>query len=914
MDGKDVIEQFQDLGDGFKVPSSLWNKLYKFQQTCVQWLWELHCQQCGGIIGDEMGLGKTIQVIAFLAGLWFSKIITRGDKFRGLGPVLIVTPTTVMLQWVKEFHTWWPPFRVAILHESGSYTGTKESLIRNINNHGGILITSYGGVNLHQQILLRYDWHYVILDEGHKIRNPDAQITLACKQFPTPHRVILSGSPLQNNLKELWSLFDFTFPGKLGTLPVFMEQFSVPITLGGYANASTVQIRVAYKCAVVLRDTINAYILRRMKSDVKMNISLPNKNEQVLFCQLTDEQRNAYKEYLNSDELKSIMTSRLQVFVGLVHLRKICNHADLFTGGPKHFGDVDESTLSDEMRYGYWKRSGKLIVVEAILKIWHAQQHRVLLFTQSRQMLRILEDFIKSREYTYFKMDGTTSIGSRQPLITKFNSDPSIFIFLLTTRVGGLGVNLTGANRVIIFDPDWNPSTDLQAKERVWRIGQEKNVTIYRLLTTGTIEEKIYHRQIFKQFLTNRVLKDPRQRRFFKNNELYDLFTLQEQGSEGAESMALFAGTGSEIKEPAGKRKDRGKKSPKKIDNKTGNDVKLNSGLVSESAVNGESSNIVLSEEKCEQMRELAKKISQKLGKSFPGTNNGLNVDNNKKIKKIKKKKKVKTMFEGEQVSYLVKQEVYKQENEDREGESNKQDDYVLKKLFSKTGLQSALQHDVIMESPESDYKIVEAEADRVAKDCIKKVRRSRKFCFPAVEGVPNWTGSQETLPKIPKLRFGQKKNTHLVQNNLLLSTSTPASSKEKCETVTSGESNLSYNMKTKIFVAPQFTSTSVSSTQELLSKLKERDCLEKGDSESDEENAAIAIQPNTEYDELLVDMRNFIAFQSAVNGQAATQEILEHFKAKLPNEKSSVFKALLYQICDFSKENRMWYLKSDFR
>merc|ERR1719394_959347 len=162
-------------------------------------------------------------------------------------------------------------------------------------------------------------------------------------------------------------------------------------------------------------------------------------------------------------------------------------------------------------------------------------------------MLKVLHRFVESEGYTYIKMDGGTSIWSRQGLINKFNNSKDIFVFLLTTKVGGLGVNLTGANRVVIFDPDWNPSTDTQARERAWRIGQTQDVTIYRLLTSGTIEEKIYHRQIFKQLLVNRVLKDPTQKRFFKSNDLYDLFTLNGGTSDKTETSAIFAGTNSEI-------------------------------------------------------------------------------------------------------------------------------------------------------------------------------------------------------------------------------------------------------------------------------------------------------------------------------------------------------------------------------
>ncbi|XP_037074446.1 DNA excision repair protein ERCC-6-like, partial [Pollicipes pollicipes] len=351
----------------------------------------------------------------------------------------------------------------------------------------------------------------------------------------TPHRLILSGSPLQNNLRELWSLFDFVFPGKLGTLPVFMAQFAVPITQGGYTNASDTQVVTAFRCAQVLRDTIAPYLLRRLKADVQQTLQLPTKNEQVLFCRLTDAQRTMYQEYLQSDSLRRILQGRLKVFVGLIAMRKICNHPDLLSGAPDPEQELEQGSEPEAGRYGFWRRSGKMVVLSALLQMWRRQQHKVLLFTQSRQMLCILEAFLVSCDYPFLKMDGTTTVGSRQKLIGRFNSEPDLFVFLLTTRVGGLGVNLTGANRVVIFDPDWNPSTDQQARERAWRIGQQRHVTIYRLLTAGTIEEKIYHRQIFKQFLTNRVLKDPKQQRFFKSNDLHDLFTLTEDPCDGAD-------------------------------------------------------------------------------------------------------------------------------------------------------------------------------------------------------------------------------------------------------------------------------------------------------------------------------------------------------------------------------------------
>ncbi|XP_012775889.1 DNA excision repair protein ERCC-6 isoform X2 [Maylandia zebra] len=726
-----------EFDEGFKVPGFLWKKLYKYQQTGVRWMWELHCQQAGGILGDEMGLGKTIQVISFLAGLSYSKLRTRGSNYRyaGLGPTVIVCPATVMHQWVKEFHTWWPLFRVAVLHETGSFTSNKEKLIPEIAACHGILITSYSAVRNMQETLQLYDWHYIILDEGHKIRNPNAGVTVACKQFRTPHRFILSGSPMQNNLKELWSLFDFVFPGKLGTLPVFMEQFSVPITMGGYSNASPVQVQTAFKCACVLRDTINPYLLRRMKADVKANLSLPDKNEQVLFCRLTAEQRQVYQSFLDSKEVYQILNGDMQVFSGLIALRKICNHPDLFSGGPRILRGIPEDQLTEEEHFGFWKRSGKLIVVESLLRLWFRQDHRVLLFTQSRQMLDILEVFVRENNYSYLKMDGTTTISSRQPLIARYNEDKSIFIFLLTTKVGGLGVNLTGANRVIIYDPDWNPSTDTQARERAWRIGQKQQVTIYRLLTAGTIEEKIYHRQIFKQFLTNRVLKDPKQRRFFKSNDIYELFTLADpDGGQGTETSAIFAGTGSDIKVPKKPEKPKpshkvnhsshahkhssatfintgtdsthtptlraGSTSPCSKNSQGKQNVPIDSPSTNQDAVDiapaGQNKNSDCDAAKPDTNTSNSASFHQHRDKNSARTSpqkhrekrKHCDSDDLNKRKHKKHKRSRDARFEGHRISHLVKKRTFKKsESEDNAAEDQKKsDDYVLAKLFKKSG------------------------------------------------------------------------------------------------------------------------------------------------------------------------------------------------------------------------------------
>ncbi|GIM09327.1 hypothetical protein Vretimale_13236, partial [Volvox reticuliferus] len=512
-------------------PSWLYGRLFDYQQTAVKWLWELHTQQAGGILGDEMGLGKTVQVIAYLAGLHHS------GRYR---PSLVVCPATVIRQWLRELRVWWPPFRVVVMHECGRsppHAGgprpDKPALLDvALNSSAGLVLTTYDNLRLQRDLLLRVRWGVAVLDEGHKIRNPDSEITLVCKQLHTVHRLIMSGSPIQNRLAELWSLFDFIFPGKLGTLPVFQAQFAVPIQVGGYTNATSLQVTTAYKCAVVLRDLTAPYLLRRRKADVAAQ--LPAKTEQVLFCTLVSEQLELYRAYLASKEVGEILEGSRRALCGIDILRKICNHPDL----------LERLTAQGVEDYGNPARSGKLRVAERVLSAWHAAGHKALLFCQTQQMLDILEKLVRGRGWSYHRMDGGTPVAVRPRLIDDFNTNPDVFVFLLTTRVGGLGVNLTGASRVMLYDPDWNPSTDIQARERAWRIGQSQAVTIYRLITAGTIEEKVYHRQIYKNFLTNKVLRDPRQKRFFTARDISELFTLGPEYKKGAAAAAAAAAVG----------------------------------------------------------------------------------------------------------------------------------------------------------------------------------------------------------------------------------------------------------------------------------------------------------------------------------------------------------------------------------
>lgn len=723
------------LNDEFRVPGDIYPSLFDYQKTGVQWLWELYSQKTGGIIGDEMGLGKTVQIIAFLAGLQYSGLLK--------GPCLVVCPATVMRQWCNEFHRWWPAFRVVILHSIGSGMAAGKSkrnwsdddddedsehhsvtedrakeLIENVVKNGHVIVTTYVGVRIYSKYLLPVRWQYVVLDEGHKIRNPDSYVTLTCKQLRTPNRIILSGTPIQNNLVELWSLFDFIFPGRLGTLPVFQKQFCVPINLGGYANATNVQVQTGYKCAVILKDLISPYLLRRVKADVAQD--LPKKSEMVLFCKLTPEQRMMYENFLHSEDLERILKGKRNALYGIDVLRKISNHPDLVLA-KKTGGEDVELARKGQTAEQLAEKSGKMQVVKLLLELWNKEGRKALIFTQTRQMLDILQDFMDAmnsehdNQYGYARMDGTTPISDRQALVDTFNTDPNYKVFLLTTRVGGLGINLTGASRVIIYDPDWNPSTDMQARERAWRLGQKKDVTIYRLMVAGSIEEKIYHRQIFKQFLTNKILKDPKQKRFFKMTDMYDLFSLGDQDTKGTETADLFGAN----------------------------------------------------ETNYEGTNERKSRYLSGVRRSRVPTKDG-DSDDFLQVSKMKGVSSLQQYDTGEGAKKDSNEEV------DETG--------LVSQIFKNSGgVHSAIEHDSIMGSSDvPSIGIIETEASRIANDAVKALRESRKLSRATAVSVPTWTGRSGAAGRRRQIGSVPKRRKIPVQGSSGLSSSSILQSIER--------------------------------------------------------------------------------------------------------------------------------------
>ncbi|XP_066151496.1 DNA excision repair protein ERCC-6-like [Euwallacea fornicatus] len=778
-------KDFKKLKGGLKVPLAAWERLYEYQKEGVYWLWELHQRTNGGLLGDEMGLGKTVQIIVFLLGLQYSGVISKFGHYRGVGASIIVCPATVVQQWVKHFHEWAPEFRVAVLHQSGSHQGPKAKLIKSINENRGILVTTYAGILKYKGNICEHHWHYLVLDEGHKIRNPSAKATIAVKEIRTPHRIMLTGSPMQNNLTELWSLFDFTNPGMLGNLPTFTEHFSQPILQGGFANASPMQEATALSVASTLKNVISPFLLRRMKNEVKEDIQLPNKSEQVLFCSLTEQQRLLYKDYLISEQVNNILGKGIKSFrsdnfikanilMAVTSLRKICNHPDLFR---------DEDSVEDSS-YNYYKKSGKMIVVSALLKIWKKQGHRALLFSQGRLMMRIFEQFLNSHGYKYLKMDGTTSVRSRQGLIEKFNQDSSFDLFLLTTRVGGLGVNLIGANRVIIYDPDWNPATDSQARERAWRIGQRKSVIVYRLLCAGTVEEKIYQRQVWKQLLSNKVLIDPATNKFFKSSDLFDLFSLPDSPEAHPETTNIFRDSRVKLQE---KIKEKSKSSEVEFSEDKIKAMKELAQRISKSIAAAQPQKDPyreeLEEERMAKLKErqklktlspqqiikynklkvanceddssnkldgqetrasfaealdrgsntailyrkmISKEIKQKDIKILKRKLHSVPETNNKSAKLAKTSHHVDTsgLVDGEEVEGLVKREVRKPSSLKS---GNTQDNYILEHLFSKKGVSGALEHESVLNSGNKPHSLRDRSyADEKAMKALEALKKSR--------------------------------------------------------------------------------------------------------------------------------------------------------------------------------------------
>lgn len=433
-------------------------KLRHYQEDGISWLLFLHDLELGGILADEMGLGKTVQALAF-----FQYLRDKRAKKEGKKPVLIVAPTSVITNWSYEIRKFVPEMKPLMLHGP-----QRKSLFPEIPNHDFVL-TSYALLRLDRYDLEKYDYSYVVLDEAQNIKNPQAATTKAAKSLRTKRRLALTGTPTENRPMELWSIMDFLMPGYLGSFDFFRTNIERPIMEGGPA----VQV------AQMLNSKTRPFILRRIKSEVEKE--LPPKIESVLHVDMTPSQRQLYAEILaevrpkvfDAVERKGIRGASVSILAALLRLRQVCNHPN----------SID--ALADAPGY----ESGKFLLLKDLVEEALESGRKILFFSQFRAMLGIVRNWLNEKAVNYLYLDGATK--NRQDLIDKFTTDESVRLFLISLKAGGAGLNLMAADTVIIYDPWWNPAVESQAVDRAHRIGQNKTVAVYRLVTEDSVEQKI---------------------------------------------------------------------------------------------------------------------------------------------------------------------------------------------------------------------------------------------------------------------------------------------------------------------------------------------------------------------------------------------------------------------------------------
>ncbi|KAK2516946.1 Ercc6l [Columba livia] len=559
-------EGFVDVcGSGLLIYGQMHEKLFQHQREGVAFLYRLHREgRPGGILADDMGLGKTIQVIAFLSGVFDAELIRH---------VLLIVPTTLVSSWLAEFARWTPGLRVKEFHGTSKTERTRN--LERVQRKNGIVITSYQMlINNWKQLAScneqEFVWDYVILDEAHKIKCPSNKTTKCVYAIPAKHRLLLTGTPVQNNLQEMWSLFDFACQGSLlGTAKTFKMEYENPITRARQKDATPGEKALGLKMSENLMTIIKPYFLRRTKEDIKNNCadkpdapflkdptenvtpvmpSLTRKNDFVVWVYLAPVQEEIYRNFLSLDHVKEVLMTTRSPLAELTVLKKLCDHPRLLSARAciqlgleeQESSEQDHGSeagmlpcankidhLSDETLI---QESGKMLFLIGLLERLREEGHRTLVFSQSRKMLDIIEHVLSCRQFKVMRIDGTvTHLTEREKRINAFQSNKDYSVFLLTTQVGGVGITLTAASRVVIFDPSWNPATDAQAVDRAYRIGQKENVVIYRLITCGTVEEKIYRRQVFKDSLIRQTTGDKKNPfRYFSKQELRELFTLED--------------------------------------------------------------------------------------------------------------------------------------------------------------------------------------------------------------------------------------------------------------------------------------------------------------------------------------------------------------------------------------------------
>ncbi|KAM3413664.1 hypothetical protein BST61_g10357 [Cercospora zeina] len=488
----------------------------KFLYKCTTGLIDSSAEGC--IMADEMGLGKTLQCIT----LMWTLLKQSPDAGKStIQKCIIACPSSLVRNWANELVKWLGEGAIVPFAVDGK--ASKEEMTQQMRAWAmatgravvrPVLIVSYETLRLYVDELHNAPIGLMLCDEGHRLKNSESQTYEALNGLNVKKRVILSGTPIQNDLSEYFSLLNFANPGYLGTQQEFRKQFEIPILRGRDADGTDADRQKGDERLKELLTLVNKFIIRRT-NDI-LSKYLPVKYEHVVFCNLAPFQLDLYNYFIKSPEIQSLLRGKgSQPLKAIGLLKKLCNHPDLLDlpndlpGSedyfPEDFVPKDLRGRDREVKPYY---SGKMQVLDRMLaRIRSDSNDKIVLISNYTQTLDVFEKLCRNRAYGCLRLDGTMNVNKRQKLVDKFN-DPNgeEFVFLLSSKAGGCGLNLIGANRLILFDPDWNPAADQQALARVWRDGQKKDCFVYRFMATGTIEEKIFQRQSHKQALSSCVV------------------------------------------------------------------------------------------------------------------------------------------------------------------------------------------------------------------------------------------------------------------------------------------------------------------------------------------------------------------------------------------------------------------------
>ncbi|KAI4156451.1 MAG: hypothetical protein LQ340_000266 [Diploschistes diacapsis] len=507
----------------------------KFLYKCVTGLIDEKAHGC--IMADEMGLGKTLQCIT----LMWTLLKQSSDAGKcTIQKCVIACPSSLVKNWANELVKWLGKDAVTPFAIDGK--GTKAELISQIKQWciasgravvRPVLIVSYETLRLYVEEFGDTPIGLLLCDEGHRLKNLESLTYTAINGLNVRRRVILSGTPIQNDLSEYFSLLDFANPNLLGTRMEFRKKYELPILKGRDAAGTDVDQQKGNERLSELLSIVNKFIIRRT-NDI-LSKYLPVKYEHVVFCNLAPFQKDLYNHFLKSPEIKSLLRGKgSQPLKAIGLLKKLCNHPDLLDltsdlpGSEAFFPEdyVPKEARGRDRDVRSWY-SGKMQVLDRMLARIRADTNdKIVLISNYTQTLDMFDRLCRSRNYGVLRLDGTMNVNKRQKLVDKFN-DPNgeEFVFLLSSKAGGCGLNLIGANRLVLFDPDWNPAADQQALARVWRDGQKKDCFVYRFICTGSIEEKIFQRQSHKQSLSSCVVDSVEDvERHFTLDSLRELF------------------------------------------------------------------------------------------------------------------------------------------------------------------------------------------------------------------------------------------------------------------------------------------------------------------------------------------------------------------------------------------------------